>query len=316
MSSLRSLRTVLCLVASLFAANLQTIASTPNSELLALIPGDSQVVAGMEAHNERRHGHLLFATRDNGVDWDDWLSLCGVDPAVGVNSLITVATSSSRGELKEHLLVVEGTFNRASIFRAAEQDGAARTNYNGEEVLVVEPFSREQAEMRDTRWLAIIDARLTIFGTPSLVQQALDRRAAHSAPDLRLVARLAQLGPGISSWAILKMPPSIFARHLDSEELNPAWREFLATADELTVGIRYGYSFQLNFAVHTTEPFLSSGGTTEPARPRLLRSGLSQISRLRLRSLEAHEQQLSGSIVIPPNALDGVLSVIFGMRLR
>lgn len=72
--------------------------------------------------------------------------------------------------------------------------------------------------MRDVRWLAIIYGRFSIFGTPDLVQQALDRRAAHSDPDPRLVGRLAQLGPGISSWAVLKVPPSIFARHLDSDD--------------------------------------------------------------------------------------------------
>lgn len=307
--------TVFCLAVFLFLITPQAIASTPMSDLLALVPGDSQVVAGTDdRYNERAPSYLLFVTHNNGADYNDWLALISVDPTMGANSLIEVATSSSRGELKEHLLVAKGTFNRASIFRAAEQNGAVRTNYKGEEVLVVEPFSREQAEMKDRRWLAIIDGRFSIFGTPDIVQQALDRRAAHSAPDPRLVARLAQLGPGISSWVVLKMPPAIFARHLDSDDLNPAWREFLAAADELIIGIRFGLLAQLNFAVHTTKPFLPTEDINESTRPRLLRAGLSQISRLRLKRLESHDQQLSGSFVIPEKALNGVLSVIFGMK--
>lgn len=317
MISVRLQNSSVYLVVFLFVVTPLAIASTPMSDLLALISGDSQVVAGIDdSLHERTPGHLLFVTHQNGVDYDDWLALIGVDPTIGVNSLIEVAASSSRGELKERLLLAKGTFNRASIFGAAEQNGAVRATYKGEEVLLIEPFAREQTQVKDTRWLAIIDGRFSIFGTPNLVQQALDRRAAHSDTDPRLVARLAQLGPDMKSWAVLKMPPSIFAQHLDSEELNTTWKELLANTDELSIGIRSGPQVQLNFAIHTTRPFLPPGSIAESTRSRLLRTGLNQISRLRLRTMEVQDQQLSGSIVIPEEALDGVLSEIFGMRRR
>lgn len=130
------------------------------------------------------------------------------------------------------------------------------------------------------------------------------------------MARLAQLGPGVNSWTVLEMSPSILVQHLHTKELNAAWRELLAATDGLTIGIRSGALIRLDFDLHLTKPFLPSGDLTEITRPRLLRTGLSQISRIRVRKLEGHADQLSGSVVIPEEALDYALSVMFGNRAQ
>lgn len=310
-------RSLPCLAAFTCVFAQPAIASFPESGLRALVPGDSQIVAGFEdPHNERVHGRLLFVTHNNSLDFDDWMGLISVDPAMGANELIEVAASSSRGELKEHLLMVEGVFDGDRVFLAAEQNGAIREHYKGEEVLAIKPFPRERTKITETRWLAIAAGRVSFFGTPILVQQALDRRTAHSGPDPRLVAHLAQLGPGVNSWSVLEMPPSVFARHFDTKQLDSAWKQLLDTTDELTIGIRYGSKVRIDFAVHTLKWLPSAGELIESARPQLLRTGLLQFSGLRLRKLDAHEDLLYGSIVVARKELDSYLSVVFGNRAQ
>jgi hypothetical protein len=107
---------------------------------------------------------LLLVTHNNNLDFADWVALAGVDTNRKVDELIEVAASSIQGELKERLLLVQGLFDRERIFHAAEQNNATQTRYEGEPVLLVKPFSREQQEMTSMRWMAIIDNRTAIFG--------------------------------------------------------------------------------------------------------------------------------------------------------
>ena len=71
--------------------------------------------------------------------------------------------------------------------------------YRGQELIVVEPFARERQEMNTARWMAILDSRTTIFGSPELVRQALDRYLSGAGPDPMLVERLRQLHPDVNS---------------------------------------------------------------------------------------------------------------------
>ena len=90
-----------------------------------------------------------------------------------------------------------------------------------------------------------------IFGTPLLVQEALDCHAAHAATDMLLAGRITQLRPDVNSWNVFVMSSEMLARHLAPEELHAPWTHILDAADELTVGIHYGSMACVDFATHT-----------------------------------------------------------------
>ncbi len=311
---LRLFKTSFSLAAFVLAITSPAFASPTQSGLLPLIPGDAQIIAGIEdPHNGQSHGRLLFATHNNNLDFNDWLALAGVDSNFGASELIEVAASSSRGELKEHLLLVKGSFNRERIFHGAEQNGAARAEYKGEEILAVSPFPREKGEMTETRWLAIVDDRISLFGTPLLVQKALDRRATHSLPDSRVVERLTALRSDVNSWNVLAMPPAMLARHLDAQQLDASWRQVLDTIDELTIAVHYGATARIDFTAHAVRG-IQPAGTVESSPPQLLPVGLPNAPRVHVKKLTVEGNRARGSIAIPERQLDDWLSALYRAR--
>jgi hypothetical protein len=291
-------------------------ASPAQSKLLSLVPAGAQIVAGIEdPHNPASHGRLLLATHNNNLDFTDWVALTGVDAHREADEVIEVATSSAQGELKERLLLVEGAFDREHIFRAAEQNNATQTTYKGEPILLVKPFPREQQEMTGMRWMAIIDDRTSLFGTPLLVQEALDRRAAHAAADVPLVEHLAQLRADVNSWNALAMSSQMLARHLAPEELHAPWTHILDAADELTIGIHYGSMARVDFAAHTTREQQTSEVAALFAQPQVVRAGLySQTPRVRLKNLSVERNRIQGSIALPGKEFDAWLESFYRSR--
>ncbi len=188
----------------------------------------------------------MLSTSNNRLDLDDWLAIAGVDPFRVFNEVVEVSSSSSSGLLDQHLLLVEGRFDRTRIFQAALDNGARRSLREGVEVLEVKTYARESRELSGARWLAIVEDRIAVLGTPDLVRQALGRLAAHASPDQLLIARLAHFGSDISSWNILE---SAVESDGDLLQLNPAWAHLLEGADVLTVGVHFGPHIRVDLGV-------------------------------------------------------------------
>jgi hypothetical protein len=312
---LSTLRSYSCVAALMAGVVLRGAASPAESKLLALVPAESEIVAGIEdPHHPGSHGRLLLVTHNNNLDLTDWLALTGVDPHRTANEVIEISASSTRGELKEHLLLVEGSFDKERIFRAAKHNGAVEMKYKGRDLLSVSAFPREQQEMADTRWLAILDDRTAVFGTPILVQEALNRYEAHAETDSLFAERLAQLRPDVNSWNVLVMSAEMLARHVAPEDLQVPWTHILDGADELTVGIHYGPTARVDFAAHTNREQQLSEVAALFAQPQMVRAGLSKTPRLRLDSLTVERNQVKGSVRLPGKQFDAWLENIYRTR--
>ena len=216
------------------------------SRLIALVPPGASMVSGFEnVHGKHAGGRLVLSTHNNRLDLDDWLALAGVDPTRVYEEVIEAAASSSRGLLSEHLLLVAGRFNRRIIFRSAQANGSILTTWDDEQVVVVKAYEREAVEMKDVRWLAILDNRLALLGTPPMVQQALHRRKTASEPDAILVQRLKRLPSDVSAWDVLE---SSVTSQGDLLQLSPAWLHLLQGTDVLVVGLHFGSRVRVDFA--------------------------------------------------------------------
>jgi hypothetical protein len=290
------------------ASTVSSHAAPVNSRLLPLVPPEANIVAGIEdPHNPNSHGRLLFVTRNNCLDFDDWLSLSGVDADRRVDEFIEVAASSPRGELKERLLLVAGRFDAERIVRAAQQNSATTTEYRGATLLEVKPFAREQRQISDTRWMAFPDPQTAIFGTPWLVQRALDRFAAGEPAEARLVEQLGRLHPDVNSWNVLFMTPDMLVRHVAAGQSNAPWVQLLTGADELALGIHYGGRARIDFAIRTTDGRQASSVASLLAQPSFLEVSSAPAIRPRVEALSLDLNQLQGSIILPGKQLDGYI---------
>ncbi len=224
-------------------------ASPVNFKLLPLVPAGAQIVAGFQdLHGPVATGRVLLTTHNNRLDLDDWIALTGVDTSKIFDEVIEVAMSSDAAELREHLLLVAGHFDRARIFQAAEQNGAAHVSYGGETALLIAPYTRERGDMMDTRWLIILDDQTGIFGTPAMVQLALQRYDSHYLPDPVLAERLARLRPDVTSWNVL-LPPSKSKKEMGFVQPHGAWSQLLDDADLVIVGTHFGSKIRMDVLV-------------------------------------------------------------------
>ena len=286
-------------------------ASPASSKLLSLVPAEAEIVAGIEdPHSPGSHGRLLLVTHNNKLDYSDWVALTSVDSHMRADEVVQVSASSSRGELTEHMLLVEGSFNKQRIFNAARQNGAASMKYKGEEVLSMKPFPREQKEMMDTRWMAILDNRISVFGSPLLVQEALNRHAANAETGSLFAERIAQLHTDVSSWNMLVMPAEMLARHLAPEALHVPWTLILDGADELTVGIHYGSTARIDFAAHTNKEQQPSEVASLFAQPQMVLARFSKTPRVRLEGLMVQRNGIQGSVELSGKQFEAWLEAI------
>lgn len=301
------------------ASSIHGFASPAQSKLLPLIPREAQIVAGVEdPRNPDTRGHLLLVTTKNAFDFDDCLSLIGVDTHRDVDETIWIAASSPQGELDEHMLLLAGRFDRNHIFQAAGQNGAATSVYRGLEVLLVKPFAREERQMQDTRWMAILDGRAVVFGTPWLVQKALDRYVGNEPADPLVADRLRRLHPQVNSWSVLAMPHEMSSKHAAIGQASAPWldllgRELLDGADEMTLGIRYGSTSRIDFIVRTAVDHETSSTTNREdgvARRQLFDEGSLHRQRPRFENLTIEQNLIQGSIVLPGKQLVACLTLV------
>jgi hypothetical protein len=254
----------------------------------------------------------------NPFDFDDCLSLTGLDTHRGVDETIWIAASSPQGELNEHMLLVTGRFDREQIFQAAERNGATTSIYRGLEVLLVKPFAREELQMHDTRWMAILDGRTVVLGTPWLAQKALDRYVGHEPADPLVADRLGRLHPQVNSWSVLVMLHGMSFKHAGLEQSSAPWMDLLGKdmldgADELTLGIRYGSMSRVDFVVRKADDRKMPSSTNSAdgvARRQLFEAGSLQRLRPRLENLKIKQNLIQGSIVLPGKQLDACFKLV------
>ncbi len=280
-------------------------ASPLNGKLLPLVPPGCAIVAGFEnGHGPHAGGRLLLTTPNNRFDLDDWLGLAGVDTERRYDEVIEVAAWNDRGEPNDHLLLVAGRFDRERIFRAARQNGALTSPGTDETVLVIRPFQREQREMPDVRWLAILDNKTALLGTPMLVQEALRRYAAHADADPALIQRLKLLRHDISSWNVLASWQSS-GRNTSLAKPHSVWAHLLEDADVLMVGAHFGPGVRVDFAFHAGQDREASYFNRKAAlfsnmfiEETVQQSGLSQTAQPRLENLSVEPRGVQGSIIL------------------
>ena len=299
------LKRALLAVSLLAAQGLLSHASPANSRLLTLIPAGVNLVAGVEdPHNQNTNGHHLLVTVANSVELDDWLALTGVDNHRSVEQIIWLASSSTRGPLKEHALLVSGRFDRDHIFRAAKQNGSSSTWYGGVESLVIQPLPRDSGRIGETRWLTILDGQAAVFGTPWFVQKIIDRYAAHTPADPELVRYVGQLRGNTNSWTILALDGDPTARAFATQHLPSPWTELLQPATVLISGIRYGGTTHIDFSIQLPPDRISPHTQPADALPTLLTDGWLESAHARIESFSVASGQITGTLALPQTQFD------------
>ena len=285
--------------------------SPAEDKLLRLVPANAAIVAGIEdPHHGDQGGRLLIVTHNNNVDLRDWLTLAGVDDQQEVDRLIEVAMPSPLGELGEHLLLLRGAFNGSRILAAAQQNGGLATEYRGIRVVALKPFAREQPEMPDTRWLAILDDNTTIFGTPTIAKAALDRYLSSSQVDSQLAKQLRELKPDVNCWSLLAMPGVMLTNHLRAGLLDDTGTSLVRKVSNIAVAEHYGATERVDFALSTKDGASASAlATALGNRPQLL--PIADALGTHFEGVSVEQNEVQGSLRVKDKEFDSWLATVY-----
>jgi hypothetical protein len=286
--------------------------SPVEDRLLRLVPANAAIVAGIEdPHHGDQRGRLLIVTHNNNVDLRDWITLAGVDDRQEVDRLIEVAMPSAQGDLGDHLLLARGSFNGRHILQAAENNGGVASSYAGVKIVVVKPFAREQKEMMDTRWLAMLDDNTAIFGAPAMVKNALDRYRSSAAADGALVKRLQALKSDVNCWSVLSMPGAVLARHLRAGVLDETGDTLLRRVSDVTVGVHYGSKERVDFAIGTDSPEAATALAAHLGGRSPLLAVVADRLRTRSAEISVEQNEVRGSVRVLDKEFDSWLTAVY-----
>lgn len=168
--------------------------------------------------------------------------------------------------------------------------------------------------MNAARWMVILDDRTTIFGSPILVRQALDRYLSRLGPDPLLLKRLGQLHADVNCWDVLVMSAPMLTRHVAPGQGHAPWTHVLDGADELTVGIHYGSTDRIDFAVHPASGHSATFLFGLLDEPRIVPADLSTSRSPKLQNLSIEGSRVRGSFLVPGKQFDGWLESIYARR--
>jgi hypothetical protein len=279
--------------------------SPAQDRLLRLVPANAEIVAGIQdPHHGDQSGRLLIVTHNDDADLRDWIALAGaMNDRQQVDKLIEAAASSPRGELSEHLLLAGGSFRGAGILHAAESDGGVRSEYKGVRIVELRPFAREQQEMRDIRWLAMLDDNTAIFGSPTMVQRALDRYLSSAPADAELVKRMSGLKPDVNCWSILTMPGRMMAAHMLPATLDETSAALVRGATSLSISVHYGSEDRVDFTFGTENTNAATALAAAISGPRYMFS-VADTLHAHLESVAVWQNEVRGSVRLAEKEFD------------
>lgn len=264
---LRTAKAILLLFL-LISATIAAFAHAPDARLIALVPPESEIVAGMRTTSPGNWvGGLLVVTLNNRLDLEDFTAITGADTSRMIQEAVFLASTTSRGMLAEHSLLVRGHFTAGAIFASARRGGATAETYRGLAVLEVPALARERSTFDEVRWLAILDSTIAVFGSVASVQQELDRYLAKSPPDGILVRRLSQLGSADDAWSLFPAPSAsgVLARVL--EKLDPKLGVVSREGGSMQYGIRFCRHVEITASANVAAPVSRNGQNGEFATP-------------------------------------------------
>jgi hypothetical protein len=302
---------VLAVVAASLSGARAFGSSPAEDPLLRLVPAQAEIVAGIEdPHRGDQSGRLLIVTHNNNVDLKDWIGLVGADNRQEVDKLVEAAMSSPRGDLSEHLLLARGSFDGRRILADAERNGGTRTEYKGVRIVNLKPFPRELKEMRDTRWLTVLDDNTVLFGTPITVMGALDRYLSSSAVDGSLAKQLQALKPDVNCWSVLTMPGAVLAHHLRVGVLDETGTTLLRRVSDIAIGIHYGSKDRVDFAFGAENAEAARALATAMERRSQLLS-IADALQTHVENVSVEQNEVRGSVRVKDKAFDPWLAAVY-----
>jgi hypothetical protein len=195
------------------AAGAVSAFASVDSGLIALIPANSKLIAGIDVDKCRTSEfgqYLLSKSQADDVHFEQFMTQTGFDPRRDLDSLIMASSSESSERNSPFAILARGTFDQAKITSLAVSKGAVAQTYQGVNLLVSKDHGQSVA-------FAFPDAGVAVMGDLDSIHQVIQNLTAPSTLDVDVTNRIDAAGSANDAWFVSAVGGAALGKHLSAE---------------------------------------------------------------------------------------------------
>jgi hypothetical protein len=236
-------RFVLLLVASALTT---LAAAATDPKLVSMLDPQTRVIAGLNgtAVKASPFGQYLLS-QSAKADLSHFVASTGFDPRTNLQQVLFGSAGDANNS--QRVLLVKGTFVPAQVLAFAVKKGATASSYHGISVAEFPAFQGKNGKPHPARWLAFLSSTRAAFGTPELVQHAIDRYVDNTAADAGIASRIAAASGKYDAWYVSTVPGPEVALSLpqSSNELSGLAANALQSVQSEMAGVKFAQDASL-----------------------------------------------------------------------
>jgi hypothetical protein len=194
-----------------------TAQAAVDAGLLALIPGDSTVLSGINVDQAKLSTYGLYMLNQIQIDdagFQKFINDTGFDPRRDLSQIVTGTSGDSTSN--KTVFIGRGSFNSGKIANVAQAEGGKIVNYKGVDMVT-------HAGTSMTAAIAFLDATTAVMGQLDSVKAVIDRRGATTpALPADVIARITTLASANDAWFLsTTSPATFFASKVSDQKVSP-----------------------------------------------------------------------------------------------
>ena len=201
----------ICLLA---AAGAVSALASVDTGLMALIPANSKIVAGIDIQKCRGSEfgqYLLSKSQANDAHFDQFMMQTGFDPRSDLQSLIM--TTNDDGNNRPHsnfAILARGNFDQTKIRSLALSKGAVADTYQGVSLLIHKDHGQSVA-------IGFPDTGVAVMGDLDSIHSVVQNLRAPSILDTDLTNRIDAAGNTNDAWFVSTVGGAMIGKHFSAE---------------------------------------------------------------------------------------------------
>lgn len=166
--------------------------------LIALVPANSSLVAGIDVQKSRSSEFgqfLLSKSQADDEHFQQFMTQTGFDPRRDLDSVVMASSGDKGGKHSPFAILARGNFDSAKISALAVSKGAVAQSYQGVNLLVSNDHGSQVA-------FAFPDTGVAVMGDLASVQQVIQNLTTPSTLDVDVMNRITAAGSANDAWFV------------------------------------------------------------------------------------------------------------------
>lgn len=230
--------------------------------LLALVPGSSKFIGGLDVDRARSSQLWQYAAGKGHADdkqFADFVQQTGFDPRRDLQQIVVAGSANAGQSDAKFAVLARGNFDQPRLIASAKQKGFMAQNFQGVELLV------DKSQPKGGNAFAFLGDGIGVMGDQQTVKQIIANRASASTLDAAIQARATKTAADNDLWFVSVVLGSEVALHLNPVPINGAqtnssekqgWpqAQALQAVQQATGGVQFGDMVRFTLDAVTRSP--------------------------------------------------------------